>query len=140
MDQISAQQGQGALQANRNFSAVSGASLFGVRQAQCIGLTFAYYGGVWWNGATIADDDLSLSSAAAPAYIEADAAGAVSTNTSGFTAGKTPLWTVTTTATGIDLTTLVDYRQLVRPRSYVNHTGVGNVGTGEDDLMTFTLP
>src|SRR5262245_47114153 len=139
MDQVSLQQGNAVLQVNRNFDAVAGASLFGVREAETAALVFAFYGGIWWNGATIANGTVTLP-ASSTNYVEADAAGAVSTNTTGFTAGRTALWKVTTSATGIDLTSLIDYRQLVEARRYINHTGVGNVGAGEDDLMTYTLP
>jgi hypothetical protein len=140
MDQVSLQQGNAVTQVNRNFDALLGAALFGVREAATVGLAFAYYGGRWWNGATLANGTVSLSASANPAYIEANAAGVVSANTSGFTAGNTPLWTVTTSATGINLATLVDYRQVVAPRRYLNTTAVGNVGTGEDNLMIYTLP
>src|SRR5262245_39782580 len=103
MDQVSLQQGNAVLQVNRNFDAVLGASLFGVREAQTAAFDFAFYGGLWWNGATIANGEVTLSSSDTN-YIEADLAGVVTANTTAFTAGRTPLWKVTTSASGIDLT------------------------------------
>ena len=82
---------------NAMFDAVSQASLYGRRQSASSGLTWAFYGGnVLINGVLtqIANGGLSLT-ASSNNYIEANpATGAVSKNTTGFTAGQIPLYTV----------------------------------------------
>jgi len=88
---------------NAMFDALSSASLYGRRQSTTSGLTWGYYGGnVLVNGVLtqIANSTIALT-ASTTNYLEANpATGAVSKNTTGFTAGQTPLYTiVTSTAT-----------------------------------------
>ncbi len=83
--------------ANALFDALSPASLYGRRQSTSSGLTWGYYGGnVLVNGVLtqIANGTLTLT-ASLTNYIEAEpTTGAVSSNTTAFTAGRTPLYTV----------------------------------------------
>lgn len=83
--------------ANALFDALSPASLYGRRQSTSSGLTWGYYGGnVLVNGVLtqIANGTLTLT-ANLSNYIEAEpTTGAVSSNTTAFTAGCTPLYTV----------------------------------------------
>ena len=84
---------------NAMFDALSPASLYGRRQSTTSGLTWGYYGGnVLVNGVLtqIANATLTLT-ASTTNYVEAEpTTGAVSFNTTGFTVGRTPLYTVVT--------------------------------------------
>ena len=83
---------------------------FGNKSSATIGLTYGYYGGrVYSNGAniTIADGTLTLA-ASATNYVQRTAAGVVSVNSTGFTAGLIPMATVVTGASTI--TTITDAR------------------------------
>lgn len=97
--------------ANAMFDALSPASLYGRRQSTSSGLTWGYYGGnVLVNGVLtqIANATLTLT-ASTTNYVQAlPGTGAVSSNTTGFTAGSIPLYTVVTgTAT---VTSYTDHR------------------------------
>jgi hypothetical protein len=162
--QMSEQQAGKAALLNELLDAVQAANLFGINWEQSEGLQIGLYGGKLWNGsalATIADSTTSLS-ASTTNYIEATTAGAVSKNTSAFTAGRIALYTVVTSASGIS--SFVDHRNFaqigqharfgavesllggstsygaVPAKASINTTAVGNVGTGEDNLMTYSLP
>ena len=81
---------------NALFDACSPAAIFGRRPAD--GLTWAYYGGTLYiNGAptAIANGQLTLTDAST-CYVEAARDGVVTHNTAGWTAGRLPLYTVTT--------------------------------------------
>jgi len=84
---------------NAMLDALSPASLYGRRHSQSSGLTWGYYGGnVLVNGVLtqIANATVALT-ASTTNYIEANpTTGAVSKNTTGFTAGQTPLYTIVT--------------------------------------------
>lgn len=95
---------------NENFVAVSPAGAFGINWTTSVGLIFGYYDGVILvDGVltTIAAGTVGLS-ASTTNYIEITRAGAVSANTTGFTAGRIPLGTAVTSTSGI--TTWTDYR------------------------------
>ena len=96
-DAISQSQASKEITANAMFDALSPASLYGRRQSTTSGLTWGYYGGnVLVNGVLtqIANGTLTLT-ANLSNYIEAEpTTGAVSFNTTAFTAGRTPLYTV----------------------------------------------
>lgn len=110
IDGIVQSQASKEVTANAYFDAASQATLFGRRQSTCSGLTWGYYGGnVSVDGTitAIANGTLTLT-ASTTNYIEADRSGTVSKNTTGFTAGSTPLYSVVTgTAT---VTSYTDYR------------------------------
>lgn len=100
---ISASQTQKEVPANENFEALAPAALFARRSAATSGLTWAYYGGEMWVGGTltaIADGTVTLANGSPDAvnYVEATTAGVVSANTTGFTAGRIPLYVVTVTS------------------------------------------
>src|SRR5436190_16604839 len=71
------------------------------------GLTLGYKAGRFLSGLAIvnvAAGTIALS-ASATNYVEVSSGGTVSANTSGFTAGSLPLWTVTTGASSISVVT-----------------------------------
>jgi hypothetical protein len=84
---------------------------FGVKGSTTTGLTFGYYGGnVVADGSlqNIADGTVALT-ASQNNFVERNAAGTVSVNTTAFTAGNIPLYLVTTDSSGI--TGITDERQ-----------------------------
>lgn len=92
-------------------AAAAGQTLaFGQKTATTTGLTYGYYGGqLWVDGVltTIADGTVALT-ASQTNYVERTHAGAVSTNTGGFTAGRVPLQEVVTSAGAV--TSVLDRR------------------------------
>ncbi len=116
LDTISASQGGKEVTANALFDAGSPATLFGRRAAGSSGLTWAVYGGKVRNGAvqtTLANASVTLT-ANATNFVEFDPANVatnsgVSTNTTGFTAGREPLYEVVTNSGGT-VTSYVDRR------------------------------
>ena len=110
-DAIIQSQSAKEITANAMLDAVSPASLYGRRQSTSSGLTWGYYGGnVLINGVLtqIANGTLSLT-ASTTNYIQAlPSSGAVSSNTTGFTAGSIPLYTIITGASTV--TSYTDHR------------------------------
>lgn len=96
---------------NAYFDAASPAILYGRRQSTSSGLIFGYYGGkVLVNGVVtdISNGTLGLTESTTN-YIEANPqTGSVSFNTTGFTAGRVPLYTVVTGASTV--TSYTDHR------------------------------
>ena len=94
-------QGDQVTKANALFDAASPASMYGRNNATCTGLTWGYHGGkIMLNGVptAVASGTVALT-ASSTNYIEVTpASGVVSVNTTGFTAGRVPLYTVTTGA------------------------------------------
>lgn len=111
IDGIQQSLGSQDLAANAYFDAASPATLYGRRMAGCSGLVWAYYGGkVSLNGVitAVANGTISLSPSVTN-YIEANPVdGTVSKNTTGFTAGRTPLYTVVAGASTV--TSYTDHR------------------------------
>ena len=101
--------------ANAFFDAASPATTFGRRASTCSGLTWGYYGDtIQVDGVLtqIANGTLTLT-ASTTNYVETTRGGVVSKNTTGFTAGSTPLCQVVTgTAT---VTSYTDYRLQALP-------------------------
>lgn len=96
LDLISSSQAQKEVTSNALHDAASPATLFGRRASTTAGLTWGYYGGrILVDGVltTISNGTVALT-ASATNYVEATRAGVVSKNTSGFTAGSVPLYTV----------------------------------------------
>lgn len=90
---------------------------FGRKDFSTSGLNFAYYGGqVWVDGVltTIADGSIALT-ASQTNYVERSAAGAVSSNTTGFTAGRIPMYEIATNTTDI---TSIQERRTNSPPQY----------------------
>lgn len=110
IDTISQSQASKEVTANAYFDAASPATIFGRRQSTSSGLTWGYYGGgMWVDGVltTIANGTVALT-ASTTNYVEATRAGVVSKNTTAFTAGSIPLYTIVTgTAT---VTSYTDHR------------------------------
>jgi len=113
LDLISASQSNKEVTANALLDAASPAMLYGRRAVSSAGLTFGYYGGTVSTGGTptqIANGTVTLT-ASATNYVEADpGAGSVSVNQTGFTTGRTPLYTVVTGVSAV--TSYTDLRVL----------------------------
>lgn len=110
LDLLAASQAQKEVTAISLFDAASPAMLFGRRASTTAALTWGYYGGtVLVAGVpTQIDNGTVALAASATNYVEATSAGVVSANTSGFTAGRTPLYTVVTGAASV--TSYIDQR------------------------------
>lgn len=103
LDLISVSQAQKETTANALFDAGSPATLFGRRASTCAALTWGYYGGTLLVGGTptaISNGTVALS-ASTTNYVEADASGVVSKNTTGFTDGRIPLYQIVTGASTV---------------------------------------
>ena len=120
IDSISASQASKEVTANAFFDAASQTAIFGRRQSTTSGLTWGFYGGrLLVDGVltAIANGTVALT-ASTTNYVEATRAGVVSKNTTGFTAGSIPLYTIVTgTAT---VTSYTDERAPVDP-GYLTH-------------------
>lgn len=114
LDTISASQASKEVTANAMFDAESHASLYGRRASTTTGLTWGFYGGYLNISGTltsISNGTVALT-ASQTNYVEANpATGAVSKNTSAFTAGYIPLYTVVTGAATV--TGYTDHRALL---------------------------
>lgn len=112
LDLISTSQAQKEVTANALFDAASPATYFARRAAGTSALTWAYYGGVLMISGTptrIANGSLSLA-ASSTVYIEVTTAGVVSSNTTGWTSGRMPLYKIVTGASTV--TSYEDFRCL----------------------------
>lgn len=119
LDTISSGQASKEVTANDMFDALSQASVFGRRATTTSALTWGYYGGNIVIDGTItqiANGTVALS-ASTTNYVEATRAGVVSNNTTGFTPGSIPLYSIVTGAATV--TSYTDYRVLLDP-SYLN--------------------
>lgn len=111
LDTIAASQASKEVTANALFDAGSPATLFGRRAAGCIALTWAYYGGPMIISGTptrISNGSIALAASTAAIYVEATAAGVISSNTTGWTSGRSPLYKITTGAASV--TSYEDWR------------------------------
>lgn len=110
LDLLSASQAQKEVTANALFNAASPAALFARRESTTTALTWGYYGGdilVDGTPTSIANGTVAMT-ASQTNYVEASRAGAVSKNTTGFTAGSVPLYTVVAGASTV--TSYTDHR------------------------------
>jgi hypothetical protein len=133
LDTIDTAQSNKEVTANNLFEAESPAALFGCDAANTSGLTFGYYGGkMYVNGAitTIASGTVLLTGSTTN-YVESTSSGSVSTNTTGFTAGRIPLYTIVTLTSTID--TVTPARAWVDPR-YVTHKASISITTADVTL------
>jgi hypothetical protein len=115
LDTLSSSQAQKEVTANALFDAGSPATLFGRRASTTSGLTWGYYGGILTvDGVltSISNGTVALS-ASTTNYVESNRAGTVSKNTTGFTAGRIPLYTIVTGASSV--TSYTDHRLAVPP-------------------------
>jgi hypothetical protein len=134
LDTISSGQSQKEVTANAAADAESPASFGGRRASTTTGLTWGYYGGKYIAGGSspaitmLANGTIGLN-ASATNYIEFDpVAGTVSCNTTGFTAGRVPLYTVV--AGSSTVTSYTDQRGWgapVNPRVTLSVAGSANV-------------
>ncbi len=128
LDLIATAQAQKEVTANALFDATSPAALFGRRASTSAALTWGYYGGPMNVSGTLTQIPSATVQLADDAtnYVEVDAAGAVSANTTAFTGGSTPLYTVIT-AGGL-VSTYTDWR--------INIIGVAGVGSVSSVALT----
>src|SRR3990167_786734 len=114
LQQLSAQQSNKEVTVNENVKSLRAAATFGVDYETTSALTLGIKGGpLYVNGSVsdIADTTVALT-ASTTNYVERTAAGVVSNNVTGFSAGSIPLYEAVTGTTGI--TTLTDYRSLTQ--------------------------
>lgn len=112
---------------NGLFDAASPAAIWGRRASTTTGLTWGYYGGTYMVGATanaVANGTLTLT-ASTTNYVYADnVTGAVSANTTGFPAGKIPLYSIVTGTSTV--TSYTDYRSY-QPSSIPPNTALSQL-------------
>lgn len=117
LDLIIQAQASKEVTANNLFNAGSPATIFARRESLCTGLNWFYYGGYMLvDGAltVIANNAAALVlSASTNNYIEATRAGLVSSNTTGFTPGRLPLYLAVTGSSTV--TSYTDYRAFYQP-------------------------
>jgi hypothetical protein len=120
IQQLSALQAQKETLVNENFEAVNIAADFSRDKTTSGGLTWGYFGGtILLNGVltVVASGTIALT-ASSTNYVEMTFAGVVSKNTTGFTAGRIPLYTVVTDAS--QATTITDKRTIIKPYGYLS--------------------
>lgn len=134
------------VQMNENFETLDFAAVYGKRQPVTSGLTWGYYGGRW-GGSSVAQGTFTLADNADTYIVAHRATGATSASTSSANWDKPDAYARVyklTTLSGV-VTVVEDHRagqygvHGARAPS-VNTTPVGNVGAGEDDLMSYVLP
>lgn len=124
LNTIETAQLQKEVTANEMAEALSPSALFGCDDTNTSGLTFGYYGGVMYvDGVITAVSSGTVAlSASSTNYVESTRAGVVSKNTTGFTAGQIPLYTIVTgTAT---ITTVTPARAWVDPHHITHQVSV----------------
>lgn len=114
---------QQELAANALFNSASPSILYARRESTTTGLTWGYYGGKVLIGgvATSISNGTVALTASQTNYVEVNNAGAVSKNTTAFTAGSIPLYTVVAGASTI--TSYTDHRLwgcALNPRASIN--------------------
>lgn len=115
LDTISASQAGKETTANAMHDAGSPGTLFGRRASTTAGLTWGYYGGtITVDGVlTQISNGTVVLTASATNYLEATRSGTVSANTTGFTAGRIPLYSIVTGTSTVSSYT--DYRAWATP-------------------------
>jgi len=132
LDTISSTQAQKEVTANALYDAASHATAWGRRASTTSALTWGYYGGVLWVDGVltaIANGTVALS-ASTTNYVERTRAGVVSKNTTGFTAGSTPLYTIVTGSATI--TSYTDHR--ITETQYTGRLSKSVAGSGSVTL------
>jgi hypothetical protein len=133
LDTISSGQLQKEVTANALMNSASPAMIFARRASTSNGLTWGYYGGrMLVDGVltAIINGTVSLTGSTTN-YVEANAAGVVSVNTTGFTAGRIPLYTVTASSSSVS--SYVDERAWVNPR-HITHKASLSITTTDVTL------
>jgi len=106
------------------FDALSPASFFGRRASTSSGLTWGYYGGTMLvDGALtqIANGTLALTGSATN-YVEINRSGSISKNTTGYTPGSIPLYTIVCGAS--TAWPYTDHRAWVQPKDQTSNASV----------------
>jgi len=133
LDLIAQSQSSKEVTANALFDAGSPATLFGRRGSLCSGLNWFYYGGqLVTDGALtgVANNSIALVlTASSNNYIEADRAGIVTSNTTGFTPGRIPLYLAVTNTTSV--TSYSDYRSF---RTTISSTSKASIAVTSADV------
>lgn len=80
LQQLTAAEASAEVPINENFDAVAQAATFGRRHSVTTGLTWGYYGGIWW-GLTVADGTVTLTNSATNYVVVNRATGAVTAST-----------------------------------------------------------
>lgn len=97
VDTVSTSQAQKEVTVNAALDAASQSMIFGRRASTTSALTWGYYGGRYTKAdatnISVANGTLTLT-AEVTNYVEVDNAGAITVNSSAFTAGRTPLYAV----------------------------------------------
>ena len=120
LDTISSSQASKEVTANAMFDAASQTMIFGRRASTTTALTWGYYGGrMLVDGVltAIANGTVALTGSTTN-YVEATRAGVVSKNTTAFTPGSIPLYTIVTGVSTV--TSYTDERAWVDP-GYMSH-------------------
>ena len=111
LDELSVSQLSKEATINAALDAMSQGAIFGRRASTTTGVTWGYHGGMFRRGdgtlVAVANGTLTLTDAATN-YLEVSGDGTVSANTTGFTAGRLPLYSVT--VSGGAVTAYTDYR------------------------------
>lgn len=142
LDQIQVAQAQKEIIVNALVDAASPATAFGRHDSTTGGLTWGYYGGTIMSNGTVsqvANGTLALT-ASSTNYVELDLGGTVSANTTGFTSGRMPLYTIVAGATTI--TSYTDNRTTLFPpkTGYASKSIAGGVDvmlTNAESLCKF---
>jgi len=123
-DPIVQSQSSKEVTANAMFDALSPASFFGRRASTSSGLTWGYYGGTMLvDGALtqIANGTLALTGSATN-YVEINRSGSISKNTTGYTPGSIPLYTI---VCGASIAwPYTDHRAWVQPKDQTSNASV----------------
>jgi len=130
LDLISQSQASKEVTANAMFDAASPAMLFGRRASLCSGLNWYYYGGTMLVDGVLTSISNNAAAlvltASTTNYVEATRAGVVSKNTTAFTPGSIPLYTVVTGASTV--TSYTDQRAWVQPVQIMSSASVAVTG------------
>ncbi|WP_233343627.1 hypothetical protein [Burkholderia cepacia] len=137
IDQISSTQANKELTLNSLTDAASPAMLWSRHASASAGLVWAYYGGRYVDNTgtahAISNSALTVT-ASATTYIMANpTTGAVTSNTSGFTAGLIPLYSVVANASQV--TSWLDYRSY-QPSAVAATSGAAGVGLAGGAIQT----
>lgn len=146
LDELVQGQEEKEVTANELFDSSSPATFLGRHGSACAGLTWGFYGGrMQVDGVltTIANGTVSLS-ASTTNYVEATRAGVVSRNTTGFTAGSIPLYTIITGASTV--TSYTDERTWVQPKAVYGRLALAmtdanttlNAAQARNQILEFT--
>jgi hypothetical protein len=134
LNTVSSTQSAKEITINELFDAASPATLFGRNAVTTSGLTWGYYGGdMLVDGVlTSISNGTVVLTASTTNYVEATAAGVVSKNTTGFTAGRIPLYSIVTGTSSV--TSYSDQRVWVDPRHIAHKVSISI--TSADVTMT----